>query len=240
MEHIARILEAVLWVGLFGGIVWRFHRRIDGLLTALQKRIESGSSIKAGPFELSDLRPLDPLSQRQKATGEIQEVLQADPEIIPPHPGNAAQAPPRRNADLQARVFQAEDLALRAIQAEYGTTVSRHVTAGADMGFDGAFVAGGRLNIVEVKYARSSKSVSRLRATLERLVDAVTRYNWKNVHILLAVVFETSGDLAEGCHALRGLASSIDLPVTVRCYSYPELLAQFGATVEEDIALGTG
>jgi hypothetical protein len=49
---------------------------------------------------------------------------------------------------LRAKYFQAEDLVLRAIQSEYGATVSRQVTAGADMGFDGAFVSNGRLNIV--------------------------------------------------------------------------------------------
>jgi len=52
MEHISSLIQTVLWVGLIGGIVWRFNKPIYELLSALYSRIEAGSTIKAGPFEL--------------------------------------------------------------------------------------------------------------------------------------------------------------------------------------------
>src|SRR5436309_3289517 len=61
MDHIAPLIQTALWTGLIAGIVWRFHLAIHGLLTALQKRVETGSTLKAGPFELIDrLHPLKP------------------------------------------------------------------------------------------------------------------------------------------------------------------------------------
>ncbi len=54
MEHISPLIQTVLWVGLVAAIVWRFHIPIYGILAALQKRVESGASVKAGPFEISE------------------------------------------------------------------------------------------------------------------------------------------------------------------------------------------
>src|SRR5207244_3920955 len=51
-----------------------------------------------------------------------------------------------------------------------GATVSRQVTAGADMGFYGTFITNGRLNIVEVKYVRTARALTRIRETLDELV----------------------------------------------------------------------
>jgi len=54
MEHIAPLIQTLLWVSLVGAIVWRFHRSIEEILSALHKRIDGGSNVKAGWFELTD------------------------------------------------------------------------------------------------------------------------------------------------------------------------------------------
>jgi hypothetical protein len=177
MEHIAPLIQTILWVSLIAVVLWQFYAPIYGLLVALQKRVEAGSSIKAGPFELTEqLKPLDSAKQKEKAASEVAEALQTS---VDPGSVTASVATIRTAANVQARYFLAEDLVLRAIQAEYGATISRQVTAGSDPGFDGAFVTNGRLNIVEVKYIGGpSGNVSRLRPSIDRLLSAVSGYGW--------------------------------------------------------------
>jgi len=229
MEHIAPLLQTILWVGLLSVILWRFHKPINGLLVALQKRIEGGSNIKAGPFEITEqLKPQDPSKQKEKAAIELQEILQnaVESESVT-EPANVSKG----SASLRAKYFQAEDLVLRAIQSEYGATVSRQVTAGADVGFDGAFVSNGRLNIVEVKYlSRPSANLPKVQASVDRLARAVSRYGWQNVQIILAVVVENPEEIPKVTVRLQNLVdqSSVPVPVVVRCYSFTELKKKFG------------
>jgi hypothetical protein len=162
--------------------------------------------------------------QQKKAAAEVEESIQATEPV-------AGIAPLHKEA-LKAKYFQAEDLVLRAIQAEYGATIKREVTAGADMGFDGVFVTNGRMNIVEVKYLRGpSGNVSRLQPSVERLVNSISRYGWQNVQIILAVVFEKAEEVPRATELLKGLTSKISIisiPVVVRCFSLAELQVRFG------------
>lgn len=227
MEHIAPLIQTVLWVGLIAAVLWRFYSPIYGLLIALQKRVETGSNIKAGPFELTEqLKPQDPTKQKEKAESEVQEALQDSPEA---EFAAMTSSPSQRAAGFQAKYFQVEDLVLRAIQSEYGATVNRQVTAGADMGFDGAFITNGRLNIVEVKYvAGSANTISKLRRSVERLSSAISGYGWRNAQIILAVVFERAEEMAKGSERLQELISVSSVPIVIRCYSFSELQLKFG------------
>lgn len=254
MEHIAPLIQTVLWVGLIAGIVWRFHRPIDGILSALHKRLEAGSTLKAGPFELSgELRPQDAKSVQAKAANEVMEVLQAGEPVAPvtdvPSEAVSPRALPPTNADsdpprpekteastaalVQSRVFRAEDLVLRAIQAEYGVPVSRQITAGRDLGFDGAFVNNGRTTIIEVKYARSLSNLARYKESLYRLVSTVERYAWPNAQVLFAVVFERVQDVGPGAKKLEEIVARSPVDVVVRSYSLAELEERFGLASRE-------
>jgi hypothetical protein len=225
MEYLAPLIQTILWVILIIGILWHFHNPIYGILTALQKRIESGSNIKAGPFVLYDqLKPQDPIKQKEKSAIEIQETfkqLSSDKKLSLPSSAS------RNMAIIQERYFQAEDLALRALQVEYGATISRQVTAGADMGFDGAFVINGRLNIVEVKYVKKLGNISGFRITLEKLSNAIANYGWHNVQVILAIVFEKTDDIYRANKQLIEIVNGLALPVSIRCYSFTELQLKF-------------
>ena len=226
MQYIAPLIQTVLWVALIGGIVWRFNKPLHGLLSALQKRVESGSSIKAGPFELIDqLRPQAPEKQKQKVEAELIEATPTDAAVqLDANPA----LPPGMKTSQQSIYFQAEDLALRAIQAEYGKPISRQLTAGADVGFDGVFTVDGRLNIVEVKYVRDVKTISRLRISLERLVNVIARYNWKNVQLILVVVFERAEDVPNADIPLLHAVKDLEVTVLVRPFALKELQRRFG------------
>ena len=228
MEYLAPLIQTILWVGLITGILWRFYTPIHGILDALQKRIESGSTVKAGPFEIAEqLKPQDPLKQKEKVVIEMQEAL----ELPPINTTNPALE--KSQSSRVAKYFQAEDLVLRALQAEYGAKVTRQVTAGSDMGFDGAFVTNGRLNVVEVKYVTNASNISRFKSTIEKLSKAIDGYGWRNAQIILAVVFEKTEDLAAGSEKLQMLVQSSSVPVVVRCYSYTELQVQFGVEIND-------
>ncbi len=229
MEYIAPLLQTVLWVGLLGIVLRLFHKPIYDLLITLQKRIESGSNIKAGPFELTEqLKPQDPSQQREKAALEIEELMQEQrPEQVQKLPEVVS----RKALALKAKYFQAEDLVLRAIQTEYGATVERNVTAGSDIGFDGAFVSNGRLNIVEVKYlARPTSNFFNILKSVDRIEASITRYGWRNVQILLAVVVESAEDFAKVNTGLQAkIARKQDnVEVVIRCYTFAELQQKFG------------
>lgn len=228
MEHLAPLVQTILWVGLLGVVLWRFHEPIHGLLVALQKRVEGGSNIKAGPFEITEqLRPQDPSKQKEKAAIELEEALQG--QLVTEPPPAIPVSGSQRAATLQAKYFQAEDLVLRAIQAEYGATVSRQVTAGADMGFDGVFVSNGRLNIVEVKYlSDSAKSTAKLRLSVDHLASAISRYGWRNAQIILAVVLENPDEVPRASERLQELMNQSSVPLVIRCYSFAELQQKFG------------
>ncbi|HVY22193.1 MAG TPA: hypothetical protein VG962_02445 [Steroidobacteraceae bacterium] len=232
MEYIAPLIQTVLWVGLIAWIVWRFFSPIYGLLTALQKRIETGSTVKAGPFELVDqLRPQAPEQQKQKIE---QELLEEQPNLATELPIERIESSMSlKRGARQARLFQTEDLALRAIQAEYGQPISRQLTGGADLGFDGVFIFAGRLNIVEVKYLRDKSSIPKLRESLERIVRTILGYNWQNAQLIVAVVFEREEDVPKSDVLLLNSLKGLDIPITIRPFSLPELQRRFGIEVTE-------
>lgn len=232
MEHIAPLIQTVLWVGLIGGIVWRFHAPINGLLVALQKRIESGSNVKAGPFEIIDqLKPQDPNAQMEKATFEIQEALEGKTptSFVPNTPPVTVPL-----AEIRTRYFQAEDLALRAIQSEFGAPVSRQVTAGRDSGFDGVFTSAGRTSVVEVKYVLEKDQAPRIKPSIHRLTKIIQQYNWENIQIILALVFEHEEDVKHSVEMLSSAFSENAVPVIVRAFTMNNLLARFGSSNEHE------
>lgn len=219
MEHIAPLIQTLLWVTLIAGVTWRFHGPIYGLLEALRKRVEAGSNIKAGPFEISELVPQDPESQREKAAEETQEALEAEDLTLPEK---------ERASSTTARYYQAEDLALRAIQADYSVPVKRQVTGGRDEGFDGVFEVGGVRNIVEVKYIAGKGHNQKLKSTVHRLTHTIQQYGWPDSQIILVLVFE-SREYAQNARAVLGSAfAQNSVPVKVHTFVMSELEARFG------------
>lgn len=225
MEHIGPLIQTILWVGLIAWIVWRFHSPIYGLLEALRKRVEAGSKIKAGPFELSDLVPQDPVSQLRKIVEETQETLEVEAQ------DNSDTSKKETSALSTARYFQAEDLALRALQAEYGIPIKRQVTGGHDHGFDGIFELGGVKHIVEVKYIAGTGNKHRFRDAIQRLTSAAHEYGWSNSKIILVLVFERAERSENAKAMLEPAFANNPVPVSVRTFLMPELANRFGVGI---------
>ncbi len=224
MEHVAPLLQTILWVALIGGIVWRFNKPLHGLLTALQSRIDQGSNIKVGPFEISQAVRPQPVEQQVKRTeAEVTEVIQAQDE----ESDTEANSQPREA--VKSRFLEAEDLALRAIQVQYGKPISRQLSLGPDFGVDGAFTVDGALNIVEVKYlVRPSRGYESIRRTLQSFQQLFADNHWRRVTVILAVVLQYPSDMEKTKSDLSAIAAQFDFQVAVHCYSVSELRAQFG------------
>lgn len=227
MKDLAPLIQTGLWVALISGIVWRYHKQIHALLEAIQKRIDSGSGIKAGPFEIAAmLQPQSPEEQKGKIIQEISDATKAEsmPSLSPP------MLEPRD--DLRTRYFQAEDLALRAIQAEYNTPISRQLQVGRDMQFDGFFAKGGTAHIVEVKYTQRPYPKSQFLQVVNRIFAGIGRYGWRNVKVIIVVVYgDSSIDLNQEKKRLINTIEDNKVTVEIRCFSFEQLARQFGVTI---------
>ncbi|RZJ08884.1 MAG: hypothetical protein EOP39_12830 [Rubrivivax sp.] len=234
MAHIAPLIQTILWVALIGGIVWRFHRPIYDLLTALGKRVDGGSTIKAGPFELTEhLRPQDPVKVEAKLTNELNEAAAPVDRSVdgqPVQPSNVARL-------SKGRFLLAEDLVLRAIQTEYGSPINRQVTAGNDDGFDGIFLSSGRVSVVEVKYVSRGGPRDRFHASIARLTQSVRAYGWPDAQIILALVLEDAEQVGRTRELLVAMFAKNPVPVVVRCYSLSELRSLFG--IDDSVGAGS-
>jgi hypothetical protein len=229
MEHISPLIQTILWVGLIVWLAHRFHEPIYSLLTALHTRIEAGSTIKAGPFELSDkFQPQTLLQQKEKLDAEVHEAVEAEvdePALPQPSPNK-----------VKSRFIIAEELALRAIEAEFGTPLRRHVAAGPDMIFDAVFMAEHALHIVEVKYVvRMKNAHSIIRKHLDSLSQFLQRSGWKNVKIVFVLVFEYQSDLNAEVSQFERIAASYPMRIVFRCYPMSQLRAQFGVSDADEI-----
>jgi len=221
MQYIAPLIQTVLWVGLIAVLIWRFNKPLYALLAAFRDRVERGSAIKAGPFEISELRPQPLDAQREKMASEIHE-LRKVPSNTTPHNRSFS------TDSLQGRYLQAEDMALRAIQAEYGVPLNRQVTGGADKGFDGAFALGGSLYVVEVRYSFHQITAQVIKASIERILLSFEKYHWKNTHILIVLVYEEPPGMVVDDQKLQEISRSYSVPIIIKTYSFEKLEQQFG------------
>lgn len=232
MDKLAPLLQTLLWVLLIAAIVGRFHRQIHDLLTALTKRIETGSPVKAGPFELGEqVRPQTPAQQRAKVAKEVDELL-----LEKPSEGTASKAvsPQTTRADLQAKYLLAEDLALRAIQDQYAVPLSRKITLPGDVEFDGYFEVAGRPHFVEVWHVARQVVAERVRSNLERRTTEIARTGASEPRLVWACVFERTIDVLPGWERFSELAKTSPVPVSVHCYSTSELRSKYAPGTEDE------
>ena len=55
------LFQTVLWVFLIGIIVWFYRKQLSGLFSVLRSRVEGGSSLKVGVFEIGQRGETDKL-----------------------------------------------------------------------------------------------------------------------------------------------------------------------------------
>ena len=220
LQYLAPLFQTFLWVGLIGAIVWRFHRPIHALLEALQRRVEQGSGLKAGPFELQPpIRPQSPDEQKAKLEDEVK-VLVDERQIEPSNLSKSIRT-------LSHEYLGVEDLALRAVQAEYGVPISRQVVLGRNTRVDGVFKKYEAMYIVEVKYMPGEPKPSRIRDSLEQISKLVLDAGVHQANIVLALVLDSDAH-TDGVRAILPQVIGFSaFPTEVKLYSRGRLQFQF-------------
>ena len=229
MQYIAPLLQTVLWVLLISGIVVRFRRPIDGLLSALQRRIEAGSTLEVGPLKLgADVKPIPPAQQRERSEAELAQIV-SEQLTEPSAPGAPPLPAPAEPARLRSRFFQAEELALRAVQTEFNAPVNRQVSIGQGLRADGAFLYKDELHLVEVKFiVRPRNARSTITRTLSHYHAAFGPTRRNSIVVILALVYELESDVAASTLEFQEIADSSELRVQVRGFSLKQLQATYG------------
>lgn len=234
MEHWTALIQTGLWVSLITGIAYRFHEPLQALLEALVERIKSGSDVTAGPFSVWSIQSLAVSEQVARADQEIEEANNASYAAVSQAPFNESPTPTPSNAitaptpQFRARYFQAEDLALRAVQSEFGQPISRQITGGRDQGFDGAFVQNNCINIVEVRYVAKAPPKVLIQQSLRRIQSYIASNNWRRVNLIMVIVVDHDDEVEPTQERITAVAAESPVPVTARVYALSDLKLKFG------------
>lgn len=230
MKDFLSFTQSLIWPALIVWVALRYQSPILALLSAIQKRIEAGGAVKAGPFELSEfLHTSDVEQQKEKLEAEVSQLVDAERAERPKE--NQSVPPEQILNQLRAAYLQAEDLALREVQAEFGQPISRQLRIGGDLLFDGFFAKGGAGHIVEVKYTRHQISIQEIKRTIESIFDRIGRYGWRNVKIIFVIVFDREDvDLQKEKERMVEMLAEYGDRVQFRFYSMPQLERKLGAT----------
>ena len=217
------LLQTALWIAFALGLAVWFRSHVRALLRAIQQRIESGATVKAGWFELAEqIKPQSPDAQRKRLDSETQEVLEVQTRAIASEATDKAE-------DVRTLLLQSEDLALRALQDEFAVPINRQVTVGAGTPFDAAFFKDGSLFLVEVKTFLRGVDRIALQNAIAKLIGYSDALPSVHKRFILALVFRAPDEIAANEEKVLLALSSFGSNVQVRMYALPELRQRFGA-----------
>ena len=212
--------QTLIWALLIVGLIAFFNQPIRKLLEAVQHRVEAGNAVKAGWFELSELKPLSPKQQRDKTKEEV--------DISTPTTDGQPPPGPTRSA-VVATYLQSEDLAIRAIQTEFDVPVMRQIQGASGAELDAVFVKYGRLHVVEVKTFSRNLYFELLRSSVARLAQATKVMGGQRARLILAIVYTGSEPASDIKAKIRESIVGITPEVDLRVYTLSYLKEQFAA-----------
>lgn len=127
----------------------------------------------------------------------------------------------------------AEDLALRALQAEYNVNFMRNVSGGPGLEFDAVFTFDETIYVVDVKYLQTAidaRQVKRFVDASFRLRAEKAKNKWRKVRMLLVFVIDDGVPLDSVDEKLSTLLSRSAIDITTRVFSLAELRHRFGVS----------
>lgn len=216
------LFQTALWVALIVWLVLRYHAQLGALIAAVQKRIEHGSSLKAGPFELGEGAKPESVATQKDRLAEESKTTDA----------STLAAPARES--VKSRYLLAEDLVMRKLQAEFGIPIKRQIALGPDARFDGLFAKQGAGYGIEVKYLNRRGSSKELAEMIQQAVQYVAGLGFARFTLILVFVFETEDLMSP--EVLRTVQSEVSRhgeKVVARFYAFRDLASEFGLSLEE-------
>lgn len=230
MDAWVPFFQTLLWILLIVGILWKFHAQAVALLGAIKTRIEKGSSVKAGPFELGqDLRPQEAEQQKKRLDDEVKEAQQEDAKSVSSQAQLLAKL---SESDFRSRVLVAEELAMRELQVEFGVVINRQVLVGRDFGMDGMFVKDGTGFGIDVKYVRRNLRPEHLKQIVFQYKEFVRSRGWKRFTMILVFVYDGEEDqLPKQRDFLNSALGQFQDFVLWRLYSLKQLTEKYGISL---------
>jgi len=208
----------VLMLGTFAWLVTRHHSKLYA---------PTDFHDPDGFFRAMQLRPQTVPERKVRLDREVQEVRLAGPTL---RPSVALREP--EAGKLRSDVVLAEELAFRAVEAEFGRPILRHVRAASDVQVDGVFQLADREVALEVKFARTSdwERFAQQALTLSKSFTGKGRV--RPVTVLLVVVADgLSGEQrAAAAHRLERYLEGAGPAVKLRVFDFAALKQEFGIT----------
>jgi len=225
------LIQTVLWISLIVWLVSRYNTQVVAILNSILGRIDKGSSIKAGPFEIgSDIQPQNIDDQKQRLKKEVEEQDSTSPKhkaVTPGKPG------PPSLRKFRQRYLMVEDLALRELQAEFGALVNRQIRL-AGVALDGMFAKGGTGYAIEIKYVPHKLSIEVAFSSVMRLHTSFKDAGLKNVTVILALVGESNDTISSSeLDQLRSRLANYGESVIVRTFGLEQLATKFGIELDD-------
>lgn len=222
VDSLIKLISSLIWPLVIIYFLWRFRPELAALINRTRQ-------VKIGDNHLlADLHTTPPAVEADKATREYEDLKQEGSSD-----NNTTQSTAGKL--IQKKDFLLiEDLALRAVQADYATPIRRHLTGGRDPGFDGVFSINDTLIIIEVKYFRNKIISSKVQETVHKLECLVRQYGWPKVQLMLVVVYDNINDSLSQSNELIKHAKTEVLPVIVKTYLLQDLEARFSVNASAE------
>jgi len=215
------LAQTALWVGLIVWFIKKYGSFIDQILELFRKRVESGSSVKAGPFEIGELIEPQSLSNQKREADE--EILEFSESSVQYEAHSRSEL-----ASIRSDYFLTEDLALRMIQDEYGESITRNVKVFPQFEADGIFTKDGILHVVEVRAVTVDRFKKIATRTLSRLDNVIRNQTEKNIVIVFVVVIRDSKNKGVNIKPIEIPVNEYYTKIKTRTYQEAELKAAFG------------
>jgi len=227
------LMQSLIWPIAVLAFLLLFRDKFKRILAIIVERLESGSSVEAGPFKLGEkLASPSPEERDKKRALDLADAVTESPAEPEPDSITGRSKPTVVSPDSflkkreLTRFSQIENAALSKVSDTIGIPITREVkpTSRSTMLFDGVALDSNGFRIVEVKIFRDAKQV---KTTVRRFLDSVSSFcltleekNRSFVSVILVVVIanDFQGDPSS---VSRALASSIE------GYTFPIRVEQF-------------
>lgn len=237
MDPFAPLLQTLAWIALIVWTVLRFSRELKAIVGAIEARIKDGSSIKAGPVEIGSLvRPQSTAEQSEQIQLELEDYSSGIESDGSEGRSDSHESSSGEDIDLfnKSRPIIAEDLVLRMLQEEYGTLISRKVSGGKNLRFDGFFVAGEAPHAVEVKYSSGYLPVEQLVEAVRNIHDQAKALNWRRFSLILVLVLDHNFPPdPDRIDLLRRRIHALNSNTVLRTFPFSEVVGHFGIDMFE-------
>lgn len=204
-------------VVVFIGFLWLVSKHHTKLYAPTDYQTEEGF-----------FRSLTPEEKKEKIKKEAEAFADENPPVPPVAPEN--EKPQFRSESINERILLAEELVLREVQNEYGSSITRDASLGNDLGIDGLFAKDGKGYGVEVKLVRDRVNKPALKSEIKKYSQFVSKRSVRNFNFVLAFAVEDvfRFDEAGVRDFVKNVSSSAGINTEVKVYSLPELREKYG------------